>query len=221
MEKQTKEVIINQTRLSIIQGDITKQSTDAIVNAANSGLMGGGGVDGAIHRVGGPAILEDCKHIVAERGYLPTGKAVITTGGELKAKPFPGLSFISESGEKKWWKKYASPIFSKIDFTSIYENNTRMVAYAYCRIESPDNQSVRATFGSNDGIQLVLNGERIYKNFIKRSLIIDEEEIMLPLKTGRNDLLIKIDQNKGGWGFSFRLPDENVRNHKHKYRIVD
>jgi O-acetyl-ADP-ribose deacetylase (regulator of RNase III) len=86
MEKQTKEVIINQARLSIIQGDITKQSTDAIVNAANSGLMGGGGVDGAIHRAGGPAILEECKRIVARQGRLPTGKAVITTGGKLKAK---------------------------------------------------------------------------------------------------------------------------------------
>ena len=86
MEKQTKEVVINQARLSIIQGDITKQSTDAIVNAANSGLMGGGGVDGAIHRAGGPAILEECKQIVVKQGRLPTGKAVITTGGNLKAK---------------------------------------------------------------------------------------------------------------------------------------
>lgn len=86
MEKQTKQVIINQARLSIIQGDITQQSTDAIVNAANSGLMGGGGVDGAIHRAGGPAILEECQHIVAKQGRLPTGKAVITTGGKLKAK---------------------------------------------------------------------------------------------------------------------------------------
>jgi O-acetyl-ADP-ribose deacetylase (regulator of RNase III) len=86
VEKQTKEVIINQVRLSIIEGDITKQSTDAIVNAANPGLMGGGGVDGAIHRAGGPAILEECQHIVAKQGRLPTGKAVITTGGKLKAK---------------------------------------------------------------------------------------------------------------------------------------
>jgi O-acetyl-ADP-ribose deacetylase (regulator of RNase III) len=86
MAKQTKEVIINQARLSIIQGDITQQPTDAIVNAANPGLMGGGGVDGAIHRAGGPAILDGCKQIVAKQGRLPTGKAVITTGGKLKAK---------------------------------------------------------------------------------------------------------------------------------------
>ena len=69
----------------MIQGDITKQATDAIVNAANPSLMGGGGVDGAIHRAGGPAILEECKEIVARQGRLPTGKAVITTGGNLKA----------------------------------------------------------------------------------------------------------------------------------------
>jgi len=86
MEKQTREVMINRARLSIIQGDITKQATEAIVNAANPGLMGGGGVDGAIHRAGGPAILEECKQIVASQGRLPTGKAVITSGGNLKAR---------------------------------------------------------------------------------------------------------------------------------------
>lgn len=86
MENQATEVIVNQAKLRIIQGDITQQATDAIVNAANSSLMGGGGVDGAIHRAGGSAILEECKQIVARQGRLPTGKAVITTGGNLKAK---------------------------------------------------------------------------------------------------------------------------------------
>jgi len=86
MEKQAVEVTINQAKLRIIQGDITKQDTDAIVNAASSSLMGGGGVDGAIHRAGGPAILDECKQIVARQGRLPTGKAVMTTGGNLKAR---------------------------------------------------------------------------------------------------------------------------------------
>jgi len=85
MEEQAAGVIINQAKLRLIQGDITKQDTEAIVNAANSSLMGGGGVDGAIHRAGGPAILEECKQIVARQGRLPTGKAVMTTGGNLKA----------------------------------------------------------------------------------------------------------------------------------------
>ena len=80
------EVTINKVKLRIIQGDITQQGTDAIVNAANPSLMGGGGVDGAIHRAGGPAILDECKQIVARQGRLPTGQAVMTTGGNLKAK---------------------------------------------------------------------------------------------------------------------------------------
>lgn len=77
---------INNINLTIIEGDITKQSTEAIVNAANSSLMGGGGVDGAIHRAGGPAILDECKKIVSKQGRLPTGKAVITTAGNMSAK---------------------------------------------------------------------------------------------------------------------------------------
>lgn len=68
------------------QGDITKEVVDAIVNAANSSLLGGGGVDGAIHRAGGPAILEACYRIRERQGGCKTGEAVITTGGNLPAK---------------------------------------------------------------------------------------------------------------------------------------
>jgi O-acetyl-ADP-ribose deacetylase len=73
-------------KIGVIRGDITKISVDAVVNAANSSLMGGGGVDGAIHRAGGPAILEDCRKIVARQGGCKTGEAVITTAGNLPAK---------------------------------------------------------------------------------------------------------------------------------------
>ena len=72
----------------LVQGDITEQDVDAVVNAANSSLMGGGGVDGAIHRKGGPAILDECKRIRNEEhpDGLPTGRAVATTGGKLRAR---------------------------------------------------------------------------------------------------------------------------------------
>jgi len=74
------------SQIKLLQGDITKMEIDAIVNAANSSLMGGGGVDGAIHRAGGHAILAECSEIIARQGRCETGCAVITFGGNLPAK---------------------------------------------------------------------------------------------------------------------------------------
>jgi O-acetyl-ADP-ribose deacetylase (regulator of RNase III) len=72
--------------IQLLKGDITRVEVDAIVNAANSKLVGGGGVDGAIHRAGGPAIMHECDVIREKQGGCPTGEAVITTGGDLPAR---------------------------------------------------------------------------------------------------------------------------------------
>ncbi|MGH2372367.1 MAG: O-acetyl-ADP-ribose deacetylase [Candidatus Methylomirabilaceae bacterium] len=77
---------VDGSRLTLVVGDITTQTVDAIVNAANSRLIGGGGVDGAIRRAGGPGIEEECATIRAERGGCPTGSAVITGAGRLPAR---------------------------------------------------------------------------------------------------------------------------------------
>src|SRR6187399_313626 len=78
--------MISTPKLEVVKGDITKVTVDAIVNAANTSLLGGGGVDGAIHRAGGKAILDDCRKIIARQGGCKVGEAVITTAGNLNAK---------------------------------------------------------------------------------------------------------------------------------------
>jgi O-acetyl-ADP-ribose deacetylase len=102
-------------RISLVQGDITEQDVDAVVNAANSTLLGGGGVDGAIHRWGGPAILEECRRIRAEQypDGLPVGQAVATTAGEMPAR---------------WVIHTVGPVYSK--------SEDRSGLLASCHIES-------------------------------------------------------------------------------------
>lgn len=77
---------VGSTEITFVRGNITKEHVDAVVNAANSSLLGGGGVDGAIHRAGGPAILDECRRIREERGRLATGDAVVTGAGDLPAQ---------------------------------------------------------------------------------------------------------------------------------------
>ncbi len=118
------EVKIGTGTLSLIKGDITDESTDAIANAANSGLRGGGGVDGAIHRAGGPKIMEECRKI----GGCPTGSAVITTGGDLKAKyVIHAVGPIYKGGAKGEEKLLASAYRTCLEIAS--ENGIRSIAF--------------------------------------------------------------------------------------------
>jgi len=174
MEQRT----INQTKISLIQGDITEQETDAIVNAANPSLMGGGGVDGAIHRAGGRAILDVCKELVSKQGRLPTGKAVITTGGNLKAKyvihtvgPFwqggtKGEAEFLTSAYKESLKLATEHKLSSISFPSISTG-----AYGY-PIEEASRVAIKAVVSllikeatSLKEVVFVLFDSRTYKHY--------------------------------------------------------
>jgi len=115
-------------RIELVKGDITKMETDAIVNAANSSLMGGGGVDGAIHRAGGPAILEECRKIIARQGSCKTGEAVITTGGRLPAKyVIHTVGPVWNGGKKDEAGKLTSCYNNSLALAA--ENNIRTIAF--------------------------------------------------------------------------------------------
>ncbi len=154
-----------------------------------------------------------------ETGPLPD--FLETMGGEANARPIPGFKFKPKNGKDYYWTKYASPIHDRIDLKTVYENNTKVVAYAYCTIESDKSQDVTATFGSNDGIEVFCNGVTTFSIREKRSLIPDEYNCVLHLLPGKNHILLKVDNWKANWGFSFRLPGQKFRNHKNKYRLLN
>ena len=114
--------------LQVVHGDITRMEVDAIVNAANSGLLGGGGVDGAIHGAGGPAIMDACRAIRDAQGGCPTGEAVITTGGLLPA-PYVihAVGPVWHGGSKEEETQLASAYRNSIRLAGEY--NLRTVAF--------------------------------------------------------------------------------------------
>src|SRR5690348_10330978 len=115
-------------RITLIKDDITKIDVDAIVNAANSSLMGGGGVDGAIHRAGGPAILEECKKIVARQGGCKTGEGVITTAGNLPAKyVIHTVGPVWNGGSNKESEKLAGCYLNSLHMA--VEHNCKTIAF--------------------------------------------------------------------------------------------
>lgn len=117
-----------KTKIEVRKGDITLMQVDAIVNAANTSLLGGGGVDGAIHRAGGPAILEDCRKIIARQGGCKVGEAVITTAGNLKAKfVIHTVGPVWNDGQKNEAQKLANCYKNSLQLA--IDNNCKTIAF--------------------------------------------------------------------------------------------
>jgi O-acetyl-ADP-ribose deacetylase (regulator of RNase III) len=115
-------------RIVVEKGDITKFEVDAIVNAANTSLLGGGGVDGAIHRAGGSEILEDCRKIIAKQGGCKVGEAVITTAGKLPSKfVIHTVGPVWNGGNKKENEKLESCYLSSLKLAT--ENDCKTIAF--------------------------------------------------------------------------------------------
>lgn len=132
-------------QIEILKGDITKITADAIVNAANSTLMGGGGVDGAIHRAGGAEILEGCREIIAKQGKCATGEAVITTAGKLAANyVIHTVGPVWNGGNKDEAKKLANCYINSMklaeehDCSTIAFPNISTGVYGYPKKEAAD-----------------------------------------------------------------------------------
>jgi hypothetical protein len=142
-------------------------------------------------------------------------------GGEKAVRPTVWSETEWPQGRKMRWRKFNSPTPAEIDLLPLYENNKRVLAYAYGQIDCPQARKVMASFGSNDGIEIILNGRTIFKKLVKRNLVVDEDHVLLDLQQGKNHLLLKIYQGSGGWGFSFQMPNVTVRNHDHRYRIIE
>jgi O-acetyl-ADP-ribose deacetylase (regulator of RNase III) len=166
------------TTISLVQGDITRESADAIVNAANSSLLGGGGVDGAIHRRGGPAILADCRKLRASHygKGLPTGKAVATTAGDLDARWVIHTVGPRHSGEEDRSELLASCYRESLRVAD--ELGARTVAFPAVSagiygwpIDDAARiavETVRATETAVEEVRFVLFDEKAYRAFAAR-----------------------------------------------------
>jgi len=168
-------------RVLVVVGDITIQNVDAVVNAANSTLLGGGGVDGAIHRAGGPSILEACRRIRKESfpGGLPTGEAVITTGGDLIARyvihtvgPIYGQNSEVEAAQLAACYRNSLELAQQNSISSIAFPSISTGAFSYPRHEAAAVSSVAIRdFLSNDlliqSIRLVFFSDSDARMFLK------------------------------------------------------
>ncbi|ESU22452.1 Appr-1-p processing enzyme family protein [Flavobacterium enshiense DK69] len=169
--------------IEVVRGDITKIAVDAIVNAANSSLMGGGGVDGAIHRAGGNAILEECKKIAAKQGGCETGKAVITTGGNLPAQ------FVIHTVGPIW---YGGNNHERERLADCYKNALKLAVENNCKsVAFPSISTGVYRFPKEEAAQIAV---RTVSEFLSKHIEI--EKVLFVCFDDENEVLISKELHK-------------------------
>ncbi len=119
------------------------------------------------------------------------------------------------------WRRVNTPYFAKVDLDEIHKQSENVIGYAFAHIDIKEDRDVRALVGSSDGIEVFLNGKKVHQNFIEREFELDQDELILPLKEGRNHLMVRVTNKDGDWAFSFQLPDSEMRSYKNRYKIIE
>jgi len=140
-------------------------------------------------------------------------------GGEQEASPFPGFSFTDDQGQTIKWMKYSSPLTDRVQPDDVLDSGNKAIAYAFCTLESPDARDVVIHLGVNKRIEVFCNGESVFQQRNNTNLVIDEFQVPLRLKPGKNRILLKVEKGDQGWGFSFGIKDGTITSSKNKYRI--
>lgn len=140
-------------------------------------------------------------------------------GGESIAAPFPGFSFFNEKGEAIKWMKYSSPFSDCVSLNTPLEAKGNALAYAYCTLESSEERTVTASLGFTGKLEIICNGVSVFKKKGSETMIADEYQCRLKLKTGKNRILLKLERATNNWDFSFRIADVKVSGRKNKYQI--
>lgn len=142
-------------------------------------------------------------------------------GGERAAAPFPGFFFFNEKGENIKWMKYSSPLSDRVSLDTPLEAKGNALSYAFCTLESPEEQTVTASFGFTGKLEILCNGESVFKKQGSETMITDEYQCRLNLKAGKNSILLKLERATNNWDFSFRIADAKVSGRKNKYQVIE
>lgn len=140
-------------------------------------------------------------------------------GGESTAAPFPGFSFFNDKGENIKWMKYSSSLSDRVSLDIPLDAKGKALSYAYCTLESSEEQIVTASFGFTGKLDIICNRVSVFKKQGSETMITDEYQCKLHLKTGRNRILLKLEKATNNWDFSFRIADAKVSSRKNKYQI--